>query len=298
MRYRIFALILIAASLLAGCGAASQPPAETGEAPTLPSGETATSIADPASLVAALQAGGVTVEPAPGDTPPGLFDLLPQRYTASGGELHIYEFPDETSAQAAADTIPDLLMVTRWIAPPHFYHHGRLIVLYLGDDTAVTGSLGGLLGPQIEEGTGVEETGEAGTVDEVQLFLIAPGDQGASGDPIGCDDSVVGVTREITPTAAPIEAALNELLSIKEATYGESGLSNALYQSDLQVASVTLEYGLATVHLTGQLLLGGVCDNARVQAQLEYTVLQFPNVEGVLIYVNDTPLTTVLSGQG
>jgi spore germination protein GerM len=64
------------------------------------------------------------------------------------------------------------------------------------------------------------------------------------------------------------------------------------------VESATLENGLATVHLTGQFVLGGVCDNPRFQSQLEYTVLQFPGVEAVEIYINNQPLSDLLTGEG
>lgn len=148
--------------------------------------------------------------------------------------------------------------------------------------------------------TALPATSEPGgeTVDQVQIFLVALEDDGTSGDMIGCNDSIIGVVRPITPTDQPIEAALNELLSMKDAFFGESGLYNALSQSSLTVDSVTVEDMLASVHLSGELLLGGVCDNPRVQAQLEYTVLQFPGVEAVEIFINGEPIQSLLSGQG
>jgi hypothetical protein len=138
----------------------------------------------------------------------------------------------------------------------------------------------------------------AETVDQVQIFLIALEDNGVSGDKIGCDDSVVGVTRQITPSASPLEAALNELLSIKDEFYGESGLYNALDRSDLEVASAVVENGQAIVRLRGQMLLGGVCDDPRAQAQIEYTALHSPGVQGVEIFINGEPIQEVLSERG
>jgi hypothetical protein len=279
--------LLLASLALAACGPFAAAPAEEELSPQ--------PISEAEALVAELQAAGLSLAPVE-DQSAGLFDLAPLRYTVGGGDLHVYEFSDEASAQAAAATIPDLLAVTRWVAPPHFYHQGRLIVLYLGEDAAVTAALEGNLGREIAGTLGVD--GDAETVDQVMIYLVALEDNGASGDPIGCGDSIVGVVRPITPTASPIEAALTELLSIKDTFYGESGLMNALAQSDLHVKSAVLENGLATVRLTGQLLLGGVCDNPRVQAQLEYTVLQFPGVEGVQIFINDVLLQDVLSLEG
>jgi hypothetical protein len=132
----------------------------------------------------------------------------------------------------------------------------------------------------------------------VQIFLIAVDDNGKSGLPIGCGDSAVPVQVETPPTQQVLQAALVALLSIKDQYYGQSGLYNALYQSDLQVASVTIVAGKASVYLTGTLLMGGECDSPRVQAQLEQTVLQFPTVTEVAIFINGKPLADVLSLKG
>ncbi len=132
----------------------------------------------------------------------------------------------------------------------------------------------------------------------VKIFMIAVGDNGRSGKKIGCDDSVVPVNRTIPATSAPLTAALKELLGIRQQTFGASGLYNALYQSSLKVASVTLVNKRATISLTGTALLGGVCDNPRFGAQLRETALQFPTVDAVDILINNTPLDRFLSEKG
>jgi hypothetical protein len=130
---------------------------------------------------------------------------------------------------------------------------------------------------------------------QVKIFLIALNDNGRSGGAVGCGDSVVGVQRPIPLTRAPLTAALDELLSLRDRTYGESGLYNALYQSNLQLAHVSIRDGAADIQLTGKLQLGGECDNPRVAAQLKSTVLQFPTVHAVNISLNGIPLAQVLS---
>lgn len=132
----------------------------------------------------------------------------------------------------------------------------------------------------------------------VQIFLIAIGDNGQTGMPIGCDDSVIGVEVQAAPSQEVLRSALEELLSVNEQYYGQSGLYNALYQSDLVLGSVSIEQGEASIHLSGSLVLGGVCDNPRVEAQLEETALQFPAVSQVSIFVNGQPLEEVLSLKG
>jgi hypothetical protein len=129
----------------------------------------------------------------------------------------------------------------------------------------------------------------------VQIFLIALEDQGISGELIGCGDSLVPVRVSIAPTQGVLRAALETLLGVKQSYYGQSGLYNALYQSNLRVEDVRIESGLATIQLTGSLLLGGVCDNPRVEGQLRATARQFSTVQNVEILVNGTPLDELLS---
>ncbi len=132
--------------------------------------------------------------------------------------------------------------------------------------------------------------------DRVQIVLIALEDGGVSGPAVGCGDSAITVERQIASTDQPLQAALAELLSIKDPYYGESGLYNALSQSDLAVESVEIDAnGLATVRLVGQIMLGGVCDNPRVEAQLEGTAMQLSTITAVEFFINDRPLDEVLS---
>lgn len=133
------------------------------------------------------------------------------------------------------------------------------------------------------------------TTDRVKIFLVALEDNGQSGEPIGCGDSIIPVEQQIEPTPAPLRAALERLLSIKDQFFGQSGLYNALYQSNLRVDNVTIENRKAIVHLSGTLTVGGVCDSPRVLAQLEETALQFETVDDVDIFVNGTPLEQLLS---
>lgn len=101
----------------------------------------------------------------------------------------------------------------------------------------------------------------------------------------------------IAPTVAVLRAALNQLLALKSQYYGESGLYNALYQSNLTVGDLNIVNGEAIIYLEGTFLQGGTCDSPRIQAQLEQTALQFSTVSSVSIYINNKPLKTLLSGQ-
>jgi hypothetical protein len=150
------------------------------------------------------------------------------------------------------------------------------------------------LTPVLSTATRVPPTSTA-VQQTVKIFLIALEDNGQSGILVGCGDSAVPVTVVIPRTQGVLKAALEKLLSIKEQYYGESGLYNALYQSDLQLKSVTIDQGKAVIHLTGTVMLGGVCDAPRVEAQIEQTALQFSTVSSVEVFINAIPLEDVLS---
>ena len=131
----------------------------------------------------------------------------------------------------------------------------------------------------------------------IKIVLIELEGNGQSGPLVGCGDSAVPINVAIPPTQGVLRAALEKLFSAKQEFYGESGYYNALYQSDLEVASVRIEQGNAIIHLTGTIMLGGTCDAPRVQAQIEQTALQFSTVSDVTVFVNDVPLEDVLSSR-
>jgi LysM repeat protein len=115
------------------------------------------------------------------------------------------------------------------------------------------------------------------------------------GGPLGCGDTLVPITVEVPPTRGILRATLDRLLSVKTQFYGESGLYNALYQSQLSIDDVRIDNRIATIRLSGNIVLGGVCDTPRVQAQLEQAALQFSTVDQVRIYVNGNLLADVIN---
>jgi hypothetical protein len=137
-----------------------------------------------------------------------------------------------------------------------------------------------------------------GSVTSVRIYLVAIGAAHGAGIHIGCGDSLVALTHPVPTTTAPMSAALRLLLRDHRPYYGQSGLYNALYQSRLSLQSARVSAGRAVIRLTGSLRLGGVCDDPRVRAQLRHTALQFPTVRTVQIYVNNVPLSRVLSEKG
>lgn len=139
------------------------------------------------------------------------------------------------------------------------------------------------------------EPDEAISDQTVTIFLVAIGDNGKSGKKIGCDDSLIPVEVTIRSELKSPWNALSALLNLDETYYGESGLYNALYQSDLEIQSYETHEGKVKVYLEGELMLGGVCDNPRVEEQIFTTILQHGQIQEAEVYINGELLQEVLS---
>lgn len=146
-----------------------------------------------------------------------------------------------------------------------------------------------------------QNSGTTATTRIVNMYVVALDDNGRNGELIGCGDSLVPLQREVSVTSsstqAAMYAALSILLSNNHQTLEEGAYYNALYQSNLDIESVTVTNGVATVRLVGEIALSGVCDNPRFEAQLQQTVLQFSGVESAQFFVNGEILKDVVSGR-
>jgi hypothetical protein len=140
MKQKILSILSLAmaALLIAACAPQAQ--------------SSATTELDQASLIEALRATGAEVEL--GDSVEQAFlAVLGQILKLDGTDVQVFEYEsaqamEADAAQVSADggTIGNS-MVT-WVATPHFFKSGRVLVLFVGDDAAVLELLGGVLGEQ------------------------------------------------------------------------------------------------------------------------------------------------------
>jgi spore germination protein GerM len=127
------------------------------------------------------------------------------------------------------------------------------------------------------------------TTDEVKVYLVAVNDKGKKGKKIGCDDSLIPITRKIKPTEAPLKAAIEELLAVPHEYSKELG--NYWWGKNLKLKSVSITDGVATIHILGEgPSVAGICDEPRITEQIEETAKQFPTVKSVKVFVNDQTL--------
>ena len=132
------------------------------------------------------------------------------------------------------------------------------------------------------------------TTASVTVFYVAENDGGVSGPTFGCGDVAVAVTSPSISFTDPVEGALRVLLENRTREIGQSGLSNALWQSRLEIDSIERMGNTVTVNLTGTLSMGGECDIPRVQLQLLLTAQQAAGGP-VDLMLNGKPLSEALS---
>jgi len=148
MKCRILSVLLLIFTLMvSGCGKGAT------ATPLLPTASTEPlAVEDKASLMAALQASGATVEV--GDPVTQVF-FTPEGsiIKVNGADVQVFEYESaEAMENEASQVAPDggsigTSMVT-WMDTPHFYKAGRIIGLYVGSDASVLSLLENAIGPQ------------------------------------------------------------------------------------------------------------------------------------------------------
>jgi hypothetical protein len=143
-----------------------------------------------------------------------------------------------------------------------------------------------------------EEPAPGGLPEQVApltIYYVAIDDNGLSGPLIGCGDSLVATTTAPVRFTDQVRPSIEALLANKSRDVGLSGLVNVLYQSSLTYAGGELAGSTITINLTGQFILGGVCDIPRAKAQLEYTAMAAAGATSARVFVNGRPIDEVLS---
>ena len=147
----LITVIFMLAMWSTGC-TSPQPPPTPQPSPPPPVVSHGGPVTDYVSLFDNLRAAGATVEPA-GDISQPFFSVTGNAITVNGENVQVFEYTDAAVADAeallvSADGSSVGTTMVNWVAAPHFYKTGKLIVLYVGDNTAVINVLEAVLGPQ------------------------------------------------------------------------------------------------------------------------------------------------------
>ena len=146
MKVRILSvLLLMSALMVSGCGsnATSTPPAASTEP---------LAVEDQATLIAALEAAGATVEMGE-QISQAFFSPEGSIIKVNGADVQVFEYESvEAMESEASQVAPDGgsigTSMVHWVDTPHFYKAGRIIVLYVGSNEEILGLLEQVLGPQ------------------------------------------------------------------------------------------------------------------------------------------------------
>jgi hypothetical protein len=111
--------------ILAAC---NQPPTTSHSVP----------VQDYVSLIDHLRAAGATVTPT-GEVSQPFFSVRGRTIAVNGEQAQVYVYADASAMNAEAARIsPDRGTIGNssvdWIAPPHFYRAGKIMVLYVGNN--------------------------------------------------------------------------------------------------------------------------------------------------------------------
>ena len=138
MRLRLAAAVLAGAACV-GCGTSN--PNGVDEKPL-----------DIIGLVDELRTAGATVQMG-GEIEQPFFAVRGRVVVVNGENVQAFEYAIEAAEQRDSRLVsPDGGTIgttaVSWVAPPHFYRKGLLIVLYVGDTPSVRSALESVLGPQ------------------------------------------------------------------------------------------------------------------------------------------------------
>ncbi len=142
--------------LLAGCsGSKTQEPPTPAPLPPVeqpPITSHSGPVKDYVSLFDSLRAEGATVEPVEEVNQP-FFSVKGFTIKVNGHDVQVFEYDEVAQADSEAQLVsPDGSSIgttmASWIAPPHFYKAGHIIVLYVGEEDTVIDALDSVLGPQ------------------------------------------------------------------------------------------------------------------------------------------------------
>ena len=109
------------------------------------------------ALLVALRGAGAEVEVIDDEFSQPFLSAPGRLVRIDGQDVQVFDYADAAAASGEAALVsPDGSSVgdsmISWMATPHFFHKGHLIVLYVGDDAGVFDALETALGPQIAGG--------------------------------------------------------------------------------------------------------------------------------------------------
>lgn len=125
----------------------------------------------------------------------------------------------------------------------------------------------------------------------VELWWIIKGDEGRTGFPVGCGDSIYlqqsGIPANLSMEET-VTRAFTYLSNNNNAGTGATGRGwwNPMSQTTLTLDSYSFTGEHVTAHFSGQLNLSGVCFDAQLEPQIAINLMSLTRTKSATIYVN------------
>jgi hypothetical protein len=141
----------------AGLAGGASPTGPMMNTPTPSAANASLFMVDYSTLIDSLRATGADVVEK-GPISQRFFSVQGQSVEVNGALMQVFEYPTNEAAETDSKAVrPDgyaftsggrIMMFVEWIAPPHFFLSGSMIVIYVGQDESVLNLLKDKLGPQ------------------------------------------------------------------------------------------------------------------------------------------------------
>jgi len=148
----LLVMVLLALAVFSAACAAQEVSGASDDATSEPVASSDGGVEDQASLMEALRAAGAQVEAGDSVEQP-FFTVMGQILKVDGADVQFFEYESAEAMEAEAalvsadgGSVGTSMMM--WMATPHFFKSGRVLVLYVGDDAAVLDLLKGTLDNQ------------------------------------------------------------------------------------------------------------------------------------------------------
>ena len=128
------------------------------------------------------------------------------------------------------------------------------------------------------------------------VYYVVLGDGGASGEMIGCGDSLVAFRTDPVATDDVLRASMERLLADPQRELGGTPpLYSAIPGGTLSYIGGEVEGSTVTVQLSGAPAPAGECDNPRIETQLKRTAMAATGASDAVVLVDGEPIEDVLS---
>jgi hypothetical protein len=230
-RQTFFFLLLMLA--LAGCAGVGLPPP--------PTATTVTQLSPFEGLVAGIQTQGVDARAGEESFDPA-FNVQSRWINLPNGRVQVLEYDGEAAARAEASSIsPDGFQVGHtmvdWVAEPHFFRSGRLIILYVGRESSIVEMLTRMFGPQFaglplptatpglgeRTATPVPPTLSSGGTETPRIFPTATVGGGSVGTPTNLDNLIQQARADLA-ARLQISSDVIQVLKTEAAQWPDSSL--------------------------------------------------------------------------